>query len=284
VDDTVISECDLPEDFREGRDTCQVCEGRGACCLGDDVACQVRFESECVEPNAVYQGNATTCPAPEDDDVCFVGACCDGLGECALQRRFDCEFGGGLYGGADATCDPNPCATLVSVSPETCTIDPAQPSAPNGTDAAGITSITFTYSTDVFGLTIDHFAIETTPGDLPAPAVASFVTSGADVTIEFETPLPAREWTCITDLFHDERVCVGALPADVDLSRFSETADVDVLLADLQSPALPLNQCDIDRSGACSPLDLLREIDLLIGAEAYRAWRQQAIPVCPAAP
>lgn len=284
---TVISECGLPEDFRSGEETCLLCEGRGACCLENDVACQVVPESQCVGENAVYQGDDTRCPAPEDDDVCFVGACCDGLSECTQQQRFACESGGGLYGGAGTACDPNPCPTFLSVAPESCTIDPAQPSASNGTNVAGITSVTLSYSTDVFGLTIDHFAIETTPGNVEPPAVADFVISGTDVTIEFETPVPAREWTCITDLFYGGQVCVAALPGDVDGNRIAsaeEQEDMYALLEHLLAPALPLNQCDIDRSGACAPMDLLREIDLLLGAEAYDVWRGQVLPECPTPP
>ncbi len=281
----VASECAIPEDFRTGQATCLLCEGRGACCLGNDVACQVLPESQCLGDSAVYHGNATTCPAPEEDDVCFVGACCDGLSDCTQQRRFDCEIGGGLYGGAGVAC--NPCPTLLSADPDSCTIDPAQPSRPDGTGVAGITSITLHYSANVFGLDLDDFLIDTTPGNFAPPTGATLTINGPDVIFEFDAPVPAREWTCITDLFYGGMVCVASLPGDVDASRVTSAApdgDVDTLIANLVTPNLPLARCDINRSGACTPLDLMREIDLLIGAQEYIEWQGRNIPSCPTAP
>ncbi len=282
---TVVSACDAPENFRSGQDTCQLCEGRGACCVDDDVPCQVLTQSECLGAGATYQGNGTLCPAPEDDDVCFVGACCNGLGECTDQRRADCEAGGGRYGGAGATCGLDTCPSLLSATPESCSIDPAQPSLPDGAGMMGISSITLTYSNNVFGLTIDDFLIDATPGNASPPAVVGFAISGAEITFDFETPIPTREWICITDLFYGGMICVAAQPGDVDGNRLVAPGDdVDALVGHLVAPVLPLRQCDIDRSGVCSPLDIMREIDLLNGAESYIEWRGRVMDVCPAAP
>ena len=99
------------------------------------------------------------------------------------------------------------------------------------------------------------------------------------------------EWTCFT---HDEsgsQTCVGYLPADVNGDGTSNGDDVAALIEDLNGladPPLGLWQCDIDRSDACTPADLLRAIDLLNGADQYDPGWMDATFVddepCPTVP
>ena len=44
------------------------------------------------------------------------------------------------------------------------------------------------------------------------------------------------------------------------------------------------SECDIDRSDACDPKDLLRLVDLLGGADMYDPWNGRTLIACPTAP
>jgi hypothetical protein len=50
------------------------------------------------------------------------------------------------------------------------------------------------------------------------------------------------------------------------------------------NPALGIYSCDIDQSGRVTPADMLREIDVLTGAEQLDAWLNRQRPentTCP---
>lgn len=284
IADTVASECSDPSDFRPGESTCLSCEGRGACCIGDDVACEIRFASQCAGPGMRYAGDGTSCPGVNDPQLCFIGACCDAVDGCSQQRRLDCELAGSSFRGAGAACGSVPCLEIIAIEPANCDIDPAQPSPPDGSVVEGLQSLVVTFSADATGLLMEDLAIEIQPGGVTAPTITGVMVSGDQVTVDLDMPIPAGQWTCVTHVASGTKACVALLPGDVDGDAVSVTADVDAILADLATPALPLRRCDVDRSGACSPLDLLREIDLLQGAEQYDPWLDKTIPACPSVP
>jgi hypothetical protein len=87
---------------------------------------------------------------------------------------------------------------------------------------------------------------------------------------------------------------VGILPADSNWSRVSNISDIlDPVtpsavnltnnLRGMVSPALRMEQCDMDRSLLCTGADVLEAVDLLNGAEFYDAYNSAFLPECPSA-
>ena len=74
-------------------------------------------------------------------------------------------------------------------------------------------------------------------------------------------------------------MCLGFLPGDSDSDQTTGAADVVHLLDCLGGDASCEDyQCDTDRSGRCTPADILREIDLLAGAEEFASWFEESLP------
>lgn len=75
-------------------------------------------------------------------------------------------------------------------------------------------------------------------------------------------------------------------PGNVDGGATADATDVEVLVGCLTGAAAcnPW-QCDIDHSGACTPADLLREIDVLDGGDGFTATDGTGVPtggaICP---
>lgn len=78
---------------------------------------------------------------------------------------------------------------------------------------------------------------------------------------------------------------VGFLPGDVDGNGVSNAGDVAALRNSLsQGGAMTSTlaiSADIDRSGALTTFDLIREVDLLNGANTTRAWNGETLPAKP---
>lgn len=78
---------------------------------------------------------------------------------------------------------------------------------------------------------------------------------------------------------------VAFLPGDVDGNRVSNAGDaaalrIRLLQSGAMTPTLAL-AADIDRSGALTAFDLVREVDLLNGANTTQAWNGQVLPMKP---
>lgn len=78
---------------------------------------------------------------------------------------------------------------------------------------------------------------------------------------------------------------VAFLPGDVDGNGVSNAGDVTVLRQRLVAGLLLTPEkalaVDIDRSGAFTAFDLVREVDLLNGANTTRAWNGETLPPKP---
>ena len=319
--DKVAEECDDPEDFLSGRN-CDSCEERGACCTGNDVACEVKRRTACIDGGGRYDGAASTCEGRED--LCFVGACCDPDGSCADLRRLECNRGGGtfageatdcvtggdlcqlgaccqadgsctegsqfecnvsagIYAGVDSLCADEPCG--VSFDPPDCSVDALQPSEPDGSSPVGWDAVEMTFGYDMTGAVIEDFTVSTVPGVAPAPGVAGVVVNGGLVTVQLDAIIPTGEWTCITHVPSSNHVCLGSLPGDMNGSLTSDAADIQAVIDCVSGlAACELPQCDADRSGSCAPSDILRVIDLLNGGDAFDLWMGEQLPQCPIAP
>lgn len=109
--------------------------------------------------------------------------------------------------------------------------------------------------------------------------------------------LPLWEWTSVSttaEELHTGNMSplstvlvadVGVLPGDVDGNAISNSADVaalrNTLLNNLPWTAGLALSADIDRSGVLTALDLIREVDLLNGANTTRVWNGATLPPKP---
>ncbi len=269
TDPVVPSLCDVPEDFNPGSCAHFPCVGRGACCLPDG-SCAILTRKACVSQLGTYDGDATIC---DPEDLCLTGACCLLNGNCASKTRQRCERGAGTYVGPDVPCEAETCDLWVAGSvPPDCGIDARQPSEPDGSDTAVAQSITIIFNRRVADLRPEDFTVEVFPGPATIPVVLLVTIDEEVATLYLNQPLVPQRWTCFTHTDSGIRTCVGVLPADVNGDGMSNGDDVGALidhLNGLADPPLGLWQCDTNRSGVCTPADLLRAIDLLNGADVY---------------
>ncbi len=174
-----------------------------------------------------------------------------------------------------------PCR-IVGSTPSNCTIDARQPSEPDGISPQGWSSIALEFDNPCESCEFedDDFSIrEITRGN---PSIAGKQCTDQNIlTVTFGEPISEDKWTCVKYLETNQEVCLGFLPGDSDGDQRADETDV-VHLLDCLSGDVSLScadhQCDTDRSGRCTPADILREIDLLGGAEEYRAWLGEELP------
>lgn len=173
-----------------------------------------------------------------------------------------------------------------AAQPGSCAVDARENIQPDGTPQDGWSSVAMGLDCDdTTELTPCHFAVRTVPliraSERPQAVSHNDPESGW-VTLSFP-PIPAGVWTCIS--YDDSQHCLGLLPGDSDGDGVAQAADVSHLGACLADPQFCASyQCDIDRSGLCGPADLLREVDVLQGAQQFEAWAGRTLPACPSLP
>jgi len=243
-----------------------------------------RFDQACRCGNGLCESACSeTCGnCPADCGAC-TGACCLATGACGDDfNESNCSAGGGAYMGDGTACNggtftcPSPC-TVLSSFPPNCAIDARYPTNPVGAPPSvwDAVQLTFNGACNVNALGPGDFV-----STIPIEAV---VADGSGVTVHLAHAIPAGAWTCIEHTAGGEKVCLGALPADVGGDRTSSAADVLELIDELNGTRLPppleIWQCDVDRSNVCNPADVLGVIDML-----NAGWNNQSLPVCPAGP
>ncbi|MCH7632036.1 MAG: hypothetical protein IIB59_02385 [Planctomycetes bacterium] len=267
----------------------------GACCVDDRCVADIRL-IECDLAGGLFAGAGSTC---DDVDACLSGACCKGNCTCEADvLGFECKAEGGRFN-ASLTCADVDCLPgIVSSDPANCFTDVRK--------AHDVDDSTVTYGPDAITLTINCDAQNITEGDLdlravpdgPLPTPITLIYDPNDdrvVTVEFASNLAAGLYLCVKHNLRGAEVCIGSTPGDLDLDGDVTAADVDELIArmptgdpnddpkDPMDPFTPATEpCDIDRSGACTPLDLLTEIDMLNGAGEFDLL-VEPYPACPTA-
>jgi len=185
-----------------------------------------------------------------------------------------------------------PCA-MVSSDPPNCAIDARQPTSLDGVTNFTWNSIELTLTCPTSGLTAANFNVSETPAALDPPVIISATSDGGNVIdLVFNRRIRLNKWTCVAIAGDaSEKVCVGALPADVDESVTSDVDDIGALIASLNAgDTEPDYSLDINRDGNVGPADILRVIDLLNGAGAFDPWLGEYIgdftgpKQCPTAP
>ncbi len=176
------------------------------------------------------------------------------------------------------TCGPLPSDTPGSLN---CSLDARYPHPTNSTTPVFAENF-FKLAFDInpAGLSAGDFAVFTAPPIFfNRPTISNLQIVGNDVTITMSRQFDDDLWTCIRHLDTNTSFCRGNLPGDSDQNEIVEFDDVTRMLLDLDPPLLgddgqpyrplPLVACDIDRSGQCTPLDLMASMNLFSGSGAF---------------
>jgi hypothetical protein len=260
----------------------------------------------------VYEGCG--CPVTSGDDGRIMGCSDFSSGECLLSSKVTKDVQAGMCyqlrlggGSSERTAAGNltismtcKCAVgqVAFVDPPDTVVDARQPHPPNiPFPAQGIQSI----------------AVQAFPGcDDPScwslcetggGAPPGIVSVGPDLFIEgtyvlqLDRPLTPGEATTVTYTDHlgggQTTATFYVHPANVDGDDFATGADVAAFIdcclnqqCTAEMIAQQTYRCDIDHNGTIAPADLLREIDLLNGAEMHAPWlgtpKPSADGICPA--
>jgi len=177
--------------------------------------------------------------------------------------------------------DTGACGPIPTDALAICSIDARYPHAPESVTPSFVGgSFELSFDVNPVGLSASDFAAPfTVPPTFPnPPTITSVQVQRSSATITLSSDFEMGKWTCIRHIDTNRTFCRAVLPGDSDQSQLVEIADLDALLVNLDPPAivngepyvpLALPACDIDRSGRCSPIDLLGSINLLGGAQTF---------------
>lgn len=189
-----------------------------------------------------------------------------------------------LFINVSGVCPDSP---ILSSNPPHCAIDARIPHAltdPNTVFGFDRISIRLG-GCDATGLRSGAFHVDVIPGPAIPPVISDVTGVGDTATLIFDRPIPPRNWTCVTHIAGDERVCVGFLPGDVNGSRSTNAQDITALINSLNNvPGLvrPLYATDANRSGAANGQDITTLINILNGAAELDPWLNASLVPCPA--
>jgi hypothetical protein len=282
-DDFTNDQCDIIRGtYEQNSSTCSptlVCDQRGACCAITGT-CLFITESQCtgIGDGVVFRGVGVACAA----NTCPAGACCLPQG-CEIRTEVGCTPAGGDYQGDDTECFHD----LLPVDPPNCAIDAREPHDPlNAQTVFGWDAVLFALACEFGTPNPGHFQVSVTPVSNETPTIAGIVPGSYSALVTLNRAVVPQEWICLTHLGSGIETCFSLLPGDVNGDRTTDVADIQSLTSKLAGPAIPPPwQCDLDRSGSCTPADILTEVDLLNGADAYDPWLNKSLTVsCPSAP
>lgn len=263
----------------EAAELCSPCAGSSPCTGAD---------GDCAVQNGTPGCNDAQCC----EVICGIDAyCCEVAWDltCVIEAQDLCPASDGCTG----TC---PMGRLVGSTPPSGTVDARQPHEPNdpstplgiGSAAEPITILSSTSNTIVCCLTFSESAVDPT---LDKNGFSECVNNGDGThTIILRRPITPN---AVTTISYGDGTYVEftSHPANVDADGFAGPADVlalvDVINA-VAEPAHGLFSSDIDHSGVVTGSDVLREIDLLNGADAFSVQLLSPLPTneidnCPGA-
>jgi len=218
------------------------------------------------------------------------GACCESDGTCEVTTAAACDAAvDTIYKGDGTVCGPTTCTvcpTVVSSNPPNCAIDARLPNFTNSAEKKGFTSVDITFSAPLpVPPAIGNFTVVVTPDQAGAnPVITGVIAQPSPpaapntfrLTLDPTRPVPQRAWSCFryTGCDPGPRVCLGALPIDVDQSRLTALPDLTALMNGLNADQVGVNplkdfQCDLDRSGVCTTADIVTWVDMAVGATTF---------------
>jgi sulfur carrier protein ThiS len=187
----------------------------------------------------------------------------------------------------DVVRDP----ALIGACPDNCAIDARYPHDPANNAFSLLWDTVNVRLGWIDATTLDCSSFLTSFVGGPPVLLACFFVNpiGADtVEVGYSRAIPTARWTCLGLIGGRpgaDQICLAALPGDVNADRVSDGGDVLSLVDSVYGgTALKPWQCDIDRDGACTHLDLLGLVDVLVGANEFIPWIGATILVpCPSA-
>lgn len=160
-------------------------------------------------------------------------------------------------------------------------IDARQPFLPDGTNVDGWNRINVVFDKPL----VDHpvpnlFTIQQNGGVEPSPVIDTIIEIGTNTyAVVFDKSIEPGAWTRLRYDISCSTTRLGYLPGDVNGSGTGDMNDVVAHMDALRgSVVLQEWQNDINRDGDIDPADLLRLIDLMIGADAYPQYFGQSLP------
>lgn len=174
---------------------------------------------------------------------------------------------------------------LLDCDPDHCVTDSRQPHDLDNTSARQtINTFVATFSGSSANIAAANFVISQVPNNGPLPGFQSITNSGNSSTIVLNRRLNTNVYTCFRHILSNKQCCFGVLPGDADGSLRTQPTDTFELIDNLDGLVLPrliAEKCDLDRSALCTPADILREVDMLTGANAFVIYNDSSLPACP---
>ncbi len=177
--------------------------------------------------------------------------------------------------------DGIPCTivNIVDSFPPADAIDARQPSAIDGGNPIGWTTIELTFDGEASSVIAADFDVLIDPPKAGQPAVADIQTNGDIVRVILDSPIPAGAWTTLWHSPSATGVRIGSLPGDVNGNGVSNPQDILALVDHLNGVSnLPEYSTDLNRSNLTEAGDILRLVDVLNGAGAFDTWNGRSLP------
>ncbi len=217
-------------------------------------------------------------PALKPDDI---RAIINNTSEDFGPLGWDSEYGHGRINALAALLGTGR-ARILSSDPPDDAIDARQPVDPDGSNPQGWQWVDMLISGDVSGLSGADFEVTENPqsGSPPSVLAVQPLETEYNIRVILSRRISPGVWTTITHLESGGDVRLGFLPGDVNADGTADSLDITALVEAVgdSNIALPLRAADIDRSGVVSVSDIIREIDLLTGAESFAASNGASLP------
>ncbi len=270
----------------------------GACCTSESVCQNNIAPAVCVAQGGTSSGVGTKCIGDSDSDG--VDDLCDNCPGVSNAAQADCDADN-VGDACDQVCAGN---IEMTTDPADGTLDAREDRDESSLAAQGFDQFTVSFSCFV-GVppngnppgALDFQVFDTLGGNLNISEVLATDNCLLNFLLTTEQPIRPGAWTTIATLVEELYppgmpptsamlyVDLGFLPGDVDGNSVTDPSDAAALalLLDVAAPLTPVTELaqDIDRSGALTAFDLVREMDLLNGANTAQPWNGVALPAKP---
>lgn len=195
----------------------------------------------------------------------------------------DIYYGFGRINAYQALRQAGPFRILASL-PADGSIDARQPSQPDGSNPQGWDTILLFFAGGrgiVSSIPMIDFSITQLGGSgSPVPMAIFPDDISGTITMFLDRPITSGTRTTITHVPSGSSITLGYLPGDVDGNGATDVGDIALLLDALDGSIEPPppHSVDIDRSIALNAPDLLRLIDLMLGAGDYPPYFGAVLP------
>ncbi len=188
------------------------------------------------------------------------------------------------------TVVPSTCAQISSSDPPDGSIDARQSRNLDGSNPTGIQQLDLTFrfdqGCDVSDIEHSGFSVSTEPPGMAPTVVDLDMVDSDTIRVRLSDPIPPNKWTRISyddgDAVTD--TCIGYLSGDVNGDQMADSDDVNRLVQCLNGGGCEPHQRNIDRSTgphAFNPQDLVRELDVLNGANSLGPQEGMMLPASP---